>query len=218
MQPRSNLWKEFAASGNVKMETAITIGAHTYAPGSVVSVKRASGQSALSCGNTVSATVQFSLAPIEGVDIPRMSAAVVECRFVDGERASEWLTVGTFYVTRRQNNPVNGLLEFEGFDIMQKANAPYPSLSGFPKALNSAIMEIARNMGAEVDERTWANVPTGGGYCVTLPADGEKMIKVLGYIGGVCGLLRRATNCALSRSSPRPARRRRPIRRRLLQS
>ncbi|MBQ6206358.1 MAG: hypothetical protein IJK52_04685, partial [Oscillospiraceae bacterium] len=176
MQIRSNLFSELAMSGNAKMETSVTIGGHAYAPGSAVTVSRAAGQNALSVGNAISAAVRFSLAAadLESADIPRTAAAVVKCRFADGRRVSEWLAVGTFYVTRRTNDPVNGLFEFQGFDAMQKANAPFPALSGFPKAMNSAVMEIASEMGAEVDGRTWGNIPTGGDFYVPLPSDNMK--------------------------------------------
>ena len=71
MQLRSSLWKELAASGNVRLETSVTIGGRTYAPKSDVSVERAVGQNALSCGNCVSATVKFSIADAPGVSVPR---------------------------------------------------------------------------------------------------------------------------------------------------
>lgn len=187
MQLRSNLWKELAASGNVKMETVVVIDGHEYAPKGDVAISRTAGQNALSIGNTITATVQFSVERVEGVTIPNTSAAVAKVRYVDGERVSEWMERGTFYVSRRQKNVVSDVLEFQGYDAMIKADAPYPSLSGFPKSMNGAVMEIARNMGVEVDGRTWTGFPTGADYYVPLPANGEKMIKVLGYIGGACG-------------------------------
>lgn len=187
MQLRSNLWKELAASGNVKMETVVVMDGHEYTPKGDVAISRTSGQGALSIGNTITATVQFSVERVEGVTIPNTSAAVVKVRYVDGERVTEWMERGTFYVSRRQKNVVSDVLEFQGYDAMIRADAPFPRLSGFPKAMNSVVMEIARNMGLEVDSRTWTGLPTGADYYVPLPANGEKMIKTLGYIGGVCG-------------------------------
>ena len=187
MQIRSNLWKELAASGNVKMETVVVIDGREYAPKGDVVINRSLGQNALSIGNTITATVQFSVERVEGVTIPNTSAAVVKVRYVDGERATEWLTTGVFYVSRRQKNVVSDVLDFQGYDAMITADAPFPSLTGFPKAMNSVVMEIAHNMGVEVDGRTWTDFPTGNDYYVPLPTNGEKMIKVLGYIGGVCG-------------------------------
>ena len=187
MQIRSNLWKELAASGNVKMETVVVMDGHEYTPKGDVAISRTSGQGALSIGNTITATVQFSVERAEGVAIPNTPAAVVKIRYIDGERATEWMERGTFYVSRRQKDVVSEILDFQGYDAMIRADAPFPRLSGFPKAMNSVVMEIARNMGLEVDSRTWTGLPAGADYYVPLPANGEKMIKVLGYIGGVCG-------------------------------
>lgn len=161
MQVRSNLWKELAASGNVKMETAVVIDGLEYVPKGDVVINRSLGQNALSIGNTITATVQFSVERVEGVAIPTTSAAVVKVRYVDGERVTEWMERGTFYVSRRQKNVVSDVLDFQGYDAMITADAPFPSLTGFPKAMNSVVMEIAHNMGVEVDGRTWTDFPTG---------------------------------------------------------
>ena len=186
MRNRSRLWRELAASGSARLETIIAIGENEYTPYGEVTVNRAVSSAALSVGNCVTATVQFSLRPVSGAEIPRTAAAVVRCRFTDDLRESEWMTMGTFYVSRRRNNPVNGLLEFQGFDAMQKADAPFPNLSDYPKAMTGVVTEIARNMGIEIDERTWDFIKTGAGYYIPLPSENERMIKTLGYIGGVC--------------------------------
>ena len=182
MLDRSAVWKALAASGSAKLEAKAVIDGAEYSDIRNPVLNRALCPDALSVGNCVSATLQFSVVPDAD-----SAETVLKVRFTDGEKISEWITMGTFYANRRTANPGTGQVAFQGFDAMRKADAPFPSLSGFPKAMNSAVMEIARNIGVEVDGRTWANIPTGAAYCVPLPADGEKMIKVLGYIGGVCG-------------------------------
>lgn len=187
MRARSALWKALAASGSAMMEAKAVINGTEYPEILSPVVNRAMSPDALSVGNCVSATLQLSIRPVSGIVNPDKAEVIVKVRFTDGERASEWMTVGTFYANRRTTDAVTGTVAFQGFDIMRKADAPFPNLSGFPKAMNSAVMEISRNIGVEVDARTWENVPTGSAYYVPLPADGEKMIKILGYIGGVCG-------------------------------
>ena len=187
MLDRSAVWKALAASGSAKLEAKAVIDGAEYSDIRNPVLNRALCPDALSVGNCVSATLQFSVVPDAETPVPDSAETVLKIRLTDGEKTSEWITMGTFYANRRTADPVTGQVAFQGFDAMRKADAPFPNLANFPKAMKSAVMEIARNVGVEVDSRTWANIPTGGAYYVPLPADGEKMIKVLGYIGGVCG-------------------------------
>lgn len=187
MRTRSTLWRTLAESGEAKLEAKAIINGVEYPEILNPAVNRALCPDALSVGNCVSATLQFSIRPDAGTPLPESAAVLLKIRFTDGVRKSEWMEIGTFYANRRTEDPVTGTVVFQGFDAMRSADAPFPSLSGFPKPMNSVVMEIAHNLGVEVDERTWNAFPTGGDLYVPLPASGEKMIKVLGYIGGVCG-------------------------------
>lgn len=188
MQNRSALWKELAAGGAFRLESVADIGGVEYASISAPVLNRALLSDALSVGNCVSATLQFSL--LTSHSVPKSARIEIRQRLTDDTRYSEWLPAGTFFVSKRTADPVSGLLTFQCYDSMLKANAPYSVTvageSGFPKPMTDCITEIAARMGVEVDIRTWNHIQTGPGYAVPLPI-GLSMIKVLGYIAGVNG-------------------------------
>lgn len=188
MQSRSTLWRELAAGGAFRLESVADIGGVEYASISAPVINRALLSDALSVGNCVSATLQFSL--LTSHSIPKSARIVIRQRLTDDVQYSEWLPAGTFFVSKRTADPVSGLLTFQCYDSMLKANAPYSVTvageSGFPKPMSDCITEIAARMGVEVDARTWDHIKTEPGYVVPLPI-GLSMLKVLGYIAGVNG-------------------------------
>lgn len=188
MQDRSTLWKELAAGGAFSLESVAEIGSVQYASISAPVINRALFSDALSVGNCVSATLQFSLLTRDTV--PKSAKIVIQQRLTDGVKYSEWLPAGTFFVSKRTADAVTGLLTFQCYDSMLKANAPYPltdaSEAEFPKTMTACIQEIAERMGVQVDPRTWDHIQTGFEYVIPMPI-GLTMIKVLGYIAGVHG-------------------------------
>jgi len=188
MQDRSTLWKELAAGGAFSLESIAEIGGVQYASISAPVINRALFSDALSVGNCVSATLQFSLLTQDTV--PKSAKIVIQQRLTDGTKYSEWLPAGTFFVSKRTSDAVTGLLTFQCYDSMLKANTPYPltdaSEAEFPKSMTDCIKAIAVRMGVEVDPRTWNYIQTGFEYVVPMPI-GLTMIKVLGYIAGVHG-------------------------------
>lgn len=188
MQDRSPLWKELAAGGTFSLESIAEIGGVQYASISAPVINRALFSDALSVGNCVSATLQFSLLTHD--TIPKSSKIVIQQRLTNGAKYSEWLPAGTFFVSKRTSDVVTGLLTFQCYDSMLKANAPYPltdaSEAEFPKPMTDCVTEIAVRMGVGVDPRTWDHIQTGFEYVVPMPI-GLTMIKVLGYIAGVYG-------------------------------
>lgn len=188
MQDRSTLWKELAAGGAFSLESIAEIGGVQYASISAPVINRALFSDALSVGNCVSATLQFSLLTKDTV--PKSAKIVIQQRLSDGARYSEWLPAGTFFVSKRTADAVTGLLTFQCYDSMLKANAPYPltdaSEAEFPKPMTACIQTIAERMGVQVDPRTWDHIQTGFEYVIPMPI-GLTMIKVLGYIAGVHG-------------------------------
>lgn len=188
MQDRSTLWKELAAGGAFSLESVAEIGGVQYASISAPVINRALFSDALSVGNCVSATLQFSL--LTSDTIPKSAKIVIQQRLTNSAKHSEWLPAGTFFVSKRTSDAVTGLLTFQCYDSMLKANAPYPltdaSEAEFPKPMTDCIMVIAARMGVEVDPRTWDHIQTGFEYVIPMPI-GLTMIKVLGYIAGVHG-------------------------------
>ncbi len=188
MQNRSDTWKALAATGSFRLETVAEIGGVQYPSISAPIINRALLPDALSVGNCVSASLQLSM--LTQRVIPKSAEIVIQKRLTDDTVYSEWLPAGTFYISKRKSDPVTGLLTFECYDSMLKANTPYPiteeSEAEFPKPMTDCIQEIADRMGVEVDSRTWAYIETGIHYVVPLPI-GLSMMRVLGYIGGVHG-------------------------------
>lgn len=188
MQDRSTLWKELAAGGAFSLESIAEIGGVQYASISAPVINRALFSDALSVGNCVSATLQFSLLTKDTV--PKSAKIVIQQRLTDGVKYSEWLPAGTFFVSKRTADAVTGLLTFQCYDSMLKANAPYPltdaSEAEFPKPMTACIQMIAERMGIQVDPRTWDHIQTGFEYVIPMPI-GLTMIKVLSYIAGVHG-------------------------------
>lgn len=187
MQVRSNLWKELAATGNYRTETAAEIGGVTYASRSAPQVNRALCSDALSVGNCASATLSFSI--LTQNTIPKSAEIHLMKRLADDAgRFTEWLPAGTFFISKRKPDAVTGLQTFQCYDAMLKANTPYPvsDEADFPKTMAACILEIASFIGVDVDERTWDYIESGGDYVVPLP-NGLTMTRVLGNIGAVHG-------------------------------
>lgn len=188
MQERSALWKELAADSSSRLETVAEIGGVMYTAISSPVINRALMDSALSIGNCMSSTLQFSV--LSAVTIPKSAEIVIKMRFSDGTRYSEWLPAGTFYINRRSQDRVNkNLTTITAFDAMRKIDTYYGKHrehSDWPKSMRDVIKEIALKIDLEVDDRTWPYIRDGPDYIIQYPA-GQSRHDVLGYIGGVYG-------------------------------
>ena len=126
-------------------------------------------------GRAVSA--QFTCAVMEASSaIPRMASVVPAYRISAGSSASEWMTLGTFYIDTRQTDKVTGALLLTCYDRMLVADGAggkrYADLTGFdewPQTMAAVVNEIAGIMGISVDART--TIRTGTGYNVEYPND-----------------------------------------------
>lgn len=168
--------------GDVWLDVKATINGVDYTDISDPIIDRALMQNGLTVGNVVSATCRFSIRD-PGV-IPKSAEVVLSMRFNDGETQSEWLPVGTFYVSKRQRDPLTGLIALECYDALLKANAEAPN-GYLYKTFLGAVRAIAAAIGVTVDARTV--IPDGKGYDVVTSDIGVSMNKVLSGIGAVCG-------------------------------
>lgn len=187
MLTRSETWQELAADESILVETRITINGVTYEDVLAPAVTRALMPDSVSIGNAVAAMCTFSLD--SSIVLPRSAELLLEMRLTTGgdePTVSEWLPVGTFYVSRRTKDPINGIVAFESYDAMLKANASWDTTGlTFPVAMNVAATHIATLIGLEIDERT--EIATGANYTVDEPADGTLMRDVLATIAGYNG-------------------------------
>lgn len=125
----------------------------------------------------------FSCAIFEAsAAVPRMASVVPAYRLVLGAQASEWITLGTFYIDTRQTDKVSGALILSCFDRMLVGDQTYRDVTAFtiwPQTMSAVASEIATILGITLDARTTIN--TGTGYMVQYPND-LTMREVLGYI------------------------------------
>ena len=184
MQSRSKIWQVLSARSDARMEVVAQIVGKSYDVFSAPVIQRAALPAALSVGNCISATLDISVLTEDA--IPRGAEIVVRQRLTDGDQTSEWLDAGTFFISKRYEDPVTGLLTFQCYDAMRKASANCPLDGAFPMAMTECVSRIAEALGIQVDARTWTYIETGEEYFVPYPL-GRTMRQVLGDIAGVHG-------------------------------
>lgn len=198
MQTTSQLWDDLAAGGSL-METRVTINGTTYSPVGAPEIARQLMGSDLSVGNCNSASCTFVLQTTD--IIPKSAQVLVEMRFYDEDESSEWLPAGTFYISKRQRDPISGRIALTCYDAMLKGNAPFEygvlwgddqgnqivtnegkSIIFKPPYLSmvSTVNSIAMQLGVEVDSRTVIN--TGEDWRITPQAEGQSICDVLAGI------------------------------------
>lgn len=186
MRERSENWAKLAARGRFGMDVAAVIGGVEYTAISAPVIDRALFSDTLSVGNCISASMKVSV--LTDNVIPKSAPVIIKARIYDGNNTSEWLTFGTFYIDRREEN--SGLITLQCYDAMLKTNQGYvdPSDSqkriGWPKSMKLVVEEIAERIGVEIDSRTV--IKTSEPYQVAYPED-YTMQQVLGFIGACHG-------------------------------
>lgn len=183
MRKRSDIWVRLA-QGDFIFQAKAWVGDKSYTEISAPKIDRSLMSSPLSVGNCISSTLSLSILTDDVLDakVP----IIIKGRLTDGVSVSEWLPFGTFYIN--QKSSYNGLWTVSCYDAMLKANQSYLSAdddgTGWPKAMDEVVSEIAYRIGVSVDPRTIINY--GPEYKVPCPT-GLTMMQVLGYIGGCHG-------------------------------
>lgn len=204
MQTTSATWKALLASGNAFLESAVEIGGTTYTEISAPVVSRALIQNSLGIGNAVSAHCQFDLRTQDS--IPKAAEMKLRMRLTDGTTTSEWLPVGTFYISHRSRDPITGVLSVEGYDALLKGNAvlsevPWTTGTGavmttgtgewiyfrdvWPRKMSDLLNDILMLLGVELDARTQIN--TGSAYVLERPEGEATINSLLGRIAAAHG-------------------------------
>lgn len=121
--------------------------------------------------------------------IPRRARLAPFVRATDGERYSEWLPKGIYYVdTRETSNNSNGLdiVTIHGYDAMLKFEVNYPSddANKYPMLDTDMVTFLANSIGISVDPRTFERMNKG--YSFSLPI-GYSSREVLGIIAASYG-------------------------------
>lgn len=195
MQTTSALYKSIFADPAHAVEWKITVNGTDYTGEKIAASAGGDSRPKLgralmsgsepTVGECIAAT--FSCAIFEASSaVPRMATVVPAYRLVLGAQASEWITLGTFYIDVRQVDKESGALQLNCYDRMLVADgaggATYADLTGFdewPQSMSAVAAEIASIMGISLDART--SIHTGDGYMVDYPND-YSMREVLGFI------------------------------------
>lgn len=118
--------------------------------------------------------------------ITKRSRMVPYVRLTDGQRVSEWIQKGVYYIDTRQiKNDSSSIkrLVIHGYDDMLKAEQDYPSSHlNWPAKDIDVVREIAQFMDVDIDKRTTAHMVHG--YEIQYPA-GYSCREVLGFIAGM---------------------------------
>lgn len=118
-------------------------------------------------------------------EIVKQARIVPYVRITDGERYSEWIKKGVYYVDQRSESSLAGrtIINLSCYDAMMKAEQDYPdSTLEWPAKDIDVVWEIARIIGVGVDERTISLMTMQ--YDVQYPAD-YSMRETLGYIAAM---------------------------------
>ena len=183
MQTTSATWKQLWAAGAPLEARAMIAGTEIPLAAAPV-ITRAAMQNRLSVGNVASASL--SLAVRTNGTIPRSAAVAVEARLNDGATASEWLSMGAFYISRRSRDPVTGVTALECYDALLKANAVWtPSTGAWPRTMAAVLAELLTLLGMTLDSRTV--IPSGLSFVIGQPAEGATIRDVLGTIAQAGG-------------------------------
>lgn len=185
MRHRTERWVKLAARGRFRMEAKARIGEKDYVEISAPKIERNLMSAPLSVGGCSTATLSLSVLTED--EIKSTSPVVIMGRLTDGEKYSEWLEFGTFYINQRDTS-FEGLISIDCFDSMLKTNQSYldetDSSANWPKTMKAVVEEIAYRIGVGIDPRTKIN--TGADYIVPYPS-GKTMAQVLGDIGACHG-------------------------------
>lgn len=147
-------------------------------------------------GSAVAAEMEVTMIAPLG-EIPKKARIAIYNRATDGERVSEWIQNGIYYIDTRQKTKDDrgfDVLTVHGYDAMVLADADYPSDTehDYPMLDVEMVQFIADHMkpdtlskaGLRLDERTRANMNMG--YRFTLPV-GYSMREVLCMIAASYG-------------------------------
>lgn len=181
MLTTSEVWRALLADRETETEYRCIIAGTAYGSARIFScrVDRALFTGAPAIGMCCAATLTLSVIP-DGV-IPRMAEITASVRLRNGERASEWLPLGTFWIDTREQEGER--LTLTCYDAMLKTEALFFTEGEWEDIpMQAAAEEIAARIGVTLDPRTALNPA----YIMGYPND-YTMREVLGYIGAAHG-------------------------------
>lgn len=187
MQQASALFRDIL-SGPYSVETKVTIGDEEYGTDMLISLEIISslfGQE-MAIGKVPCAEIQIEMLKPQK-PIPRMAVLQPYIRVTDGERNSEWIPKGTFYLDVRTDNDTTekrgfATTKLTGYDsiIFLEGDCPSDGLE-FPAKDIDIVQRIAESINIEVEPETLSAINNG----YTIPSvDYYSGREILGYIAG----------------------------------
>lgn len=206
MQATSQLWKDLVAADSFNVEVKAIINGVEYTEISAPLITRSLMQDGLSIGNVISANCQITIMTDNA--IPKSAEVQVKMRLVsypdsemydEGEapepEITEWRPAGTYYISRRTKDPVNGVITLDCYDSLLRANAEFhygePWIDGqgtvvpFDPSMSSVVDEISYLADIEIDPNTVIN--TGADYVLDPAAPILSMRDALAFIAQAHG-------------------------------
>lgn len=153
MQVTSDLYKELLASG-ARKEIRVEVGGQIYDENSICGLSTTSSlfvNDFLSAGGAVSRQIDLVLRNYGS--ITKMAKIIPSYRLVLGDKVSEWIQKGVFYIDTRDPDKTSGTLTIHGFDDMLKGSVVWNPAQDlvFPMTFRAAAQVIAGLMGVELD-------------------------------------------------------------------
>lgn len=77
-----------------------------------------------------------------------------------GEKVSEWIPKGVYYIKTRETNTITGVMTIHGFDAMLKSGQKWQDASvtaSFPMTAADALADICNKMGVELEPGTYVS-------------------------------------------------------------
>lgn len=134
-------------------------------------------------GECVAGEISATILKPKG-DIARMSRVVPYVRLTNGEKHSEWIQKGVYFIDRRSySGEDNELMTIHGYDAMLFSEADFPSSNEeWPRKDIDVVRDIAKEMDVPVDARTVQIMNKG--YMVQYPAEYSQR-EILGFLAAM---------------------------------
>lgn len=160
MQQTSELYKTLLEDPGHRKEYKAIIAGKEYGQDQIVSLETSGGlfeQESVCVGSAVSRQTELVLRAAD--DIPPGAEIRLWYRLKLGDRASEWIPRGKFYINSRERDRATEVLTLRCFDPLFDAEKPWePDQSmEFPMPMPDVARELAKLIGLKLDERTELN-------------------------------------------------------------
>lgn len=185
MHQTSDLYRQILALPH-RVESRVLIRGRAYDRTHIISLTTRGYMFKEECpsvGNVCSASIDFEML-VPDKTIPVQERILLQSRIVSGDRISEWIPKGEFWVQTRKTEiakdgtPVT--IQIYGCDAIMRSEQDYVPTGTWPKTDVEVLAEICALMGVTCNEQLGEN------YKIARPED-YTCRELLGYIGAMYG-------------------------------